>query len=108
MAEAKDVINALIENTKSGKLEWKSEKSTIGNWTTQCDGVEFFVSGRAGEVTITVPIPGFTDNYKSESLGSSSELLRILQENWPMALVHNPTREEVLQHALECLHEEKA
>ena len=93
MAEFSDVVKALIEDTKSGKLEWGVWTDSGGYWVAKCNGMSFQVR-RSGQVELFGDVP-------STSLGMSSELLGVLQQYKP--LEPEVTREQALQRALECL-----
>ena len=93
MAEFSDVVKALIEDTKSGKLEWKVGTDSGGYWHSSCNGMSFQVR-RSGSLEVYGNVPSIT-------LGNSDDLLEALQQCEP--LTFEVTRDQVLKCALECL-----
>ena len=93
MAEFSDVVKALIEDTKSSKLEWKVGTDSGGYWYSSCNGMSFQVR-RSGSVEVFGNVPSIT-------LGSSDDLLEVLQQCKPLTL--EVTRDQALKRALECL-----
>ena len=65
MAEFSDVVKVLIEDTKSGTLEWKLGTDSGGYWHTRCNGMSFQVR-RSGSVEVFGNVPSIT-------LGSSDD-----------------------------------
>lgn len=100
MATTQDVINKLIEQTKSGDLEWRAGTDSGGYWHTTCGEIHFQVR-RSGLVEVygrlvpTVP------------LGDSPEIAKLLEQFKPLDPAIVSTRDEALQIALRCLTEKK-
>ena len=94
MAEFSDVVEALIEDTKSGKLEWKAMTDSGGYWHTICNEMHFQVR-KSGLVEVFGNVP-------SISLGTSPSLVEVLEELVPLTSLDR-VRDEALQTALECL-----
>ena len=93
MAEFSDVVKALIEETKSGKLEWQIGTDSGGYWHTRCKEMRFQVR-TSGLVEVVGSVP-------SLALGTAPELAEVLQQCKPLSL--EATREAVLKRAIECL-----
>ena len=99
MAELKDVVNGLIEQTNSGKIAWEK---TTSYWFTQCGRGKFTI-WHDNTNLIYEAGPGIQFN----TLGSGDvvqPLFDLLMEKYPPKTL---TQDEALQDALECLTDHK-
>ena len=97
MAEFRDVERLLIEQTKSGELDWEPRVSAGGGlWQVDCGEVHFFVREITGSVNVSggVPVLG---------IGTSAELLNLLRARHPLDYEREAAK--ALEFALNCLRE---
>lgn len=93
MATCNEVVEALIEATRNGKLKWAACPYQTG-WLFRHDETLCFSVTRTGEIFVSAPT-------SVTLLVKSSELLGLLERSLP--LWHLIPRDDVLQRALDTL-----
>ena len=97
MAELKDVVNELIEQTNKGELKWRKETN---NWNVQC-GTGSFVVGHDGLFLNYRP----SNDYAFDLIGEGDAVRPLHDLLTKLLPPKSLTREEALEDALKCLTE---
>ena len=93
MAEFKDIERELIEQTKSGDLDWTVTNGEVGYWWVMCSEMGYMVN-ESGMVRVYGKV-------RPRDLNYSDDLLKLLQEHKPMS--PRLADDEVMRIALEAL-----
>ena len=113
MAELKDVVYELIDQTSSGALQWQVDNLNH-TWRAKRSDCDFSVQKTSHEGLVLKVAwffyPGETNVRPVVSLGSGDSikpLTDLLQAKYPFAPPRRPTENDALRAALECLTEHR-